>query len=661
MGKNYDKNSIKTLSARESIRESIGRYIGGSDLNGRHQLFTEAIANSIDEAVAGFGKLITVNIDTATNKLSIEDHGRGIPFGINKEGKDAIVEATCNLHGGGKFVGQEGYKSSLGLHGLGLKCIHYLSSSFHIRSCRGAEGICDLSFDANDKQAGPTITTPSHLNQERGTLVEFIPDSRIFLNGVAPLKWDKDIIADKRQTYALLNNNITFELKVNGATYKKFLYTDGIKDLLAIKVGKTKCITDPTFYKCDVDRASNSDGENYHAYFEFGLIYTDQGVEHEYCYANGGETPNGGTYLTGFKSAYTTLINKLAKDIGLERKFNGDMIRRGLVLVRIRRADFRLQFAEQTKLTLNSPEARTLASKAAAQITFDKKTLKNILDKISTEQKAEDAAQRKREAQAKILHGGKNLNSLRDRPEKLNDASDFTDAEIFFCEGDSAAGGACETKNPSQAVLPLRGKILNTCGRELADITKSSIIKDILTCLGCGIGDNFNIKNLRYNRIIIRTDSDPDGNHIELLLCTLFLYHLPQLIEQGKVYTVASPIYKVKDSRGNILYFYTEKEAQKWFRTHSGFKALHIKGLGEMNPEELYDTTLNPTHRHLIRLTTESLTKTLQLYNVLMGSSPLSRRQFILDNKPSKAAISTTDDVDMDAGDGAGDGGDSSY
>ena len=347
---NYDKNSIKTLSPRESIRESIGMYIGGSDSNGRHQLFTEAIANSIDEAVAGYGKVITVDINTSSNQLSIQDCGRGVPFGINKEGKDAIVEATCNLHGGGKFVGQEGYKSSLGLHGLGLKCIHYLSSKFHIRSCRNKEGICDLSFDENDKQSGPTVV--KRASTSTGTLVEFIPDQRIF----GPLKWNKDVIADRRQTYALLNNNITFVLTVNGVKYKSFVYTDGIKDLLAIKVGNRKCITDATFHKCDV-----VDDDGAHAHFEFGLIYTDQGTENEYCYANGGETPNGGTYLTGFKSAYTALINKLAKENGIDRKFNGDRIRRGLVLVMIRRADFRLQFAEQTKLSLNWPEARTLA------------------------------------------------------------------------------------------------------------------------------------------------------------------------------------------------------------------------------------------------------------------------------------------------------------
>ena len=424
----YDANSIKTLSARESIRENIGLYIGDSDFHGLHQLFIEAIANSIDEAVGGYGNVIEVDINSKTNELTITDHGRGIPFGINADGKDALVEAVCNLHGGGKFVGQEGYKSSLGLHGLGLKCIHYLSTKFSITSVRDGKK-CVLSFDEHDQQSGPIVITGSR--NDRGTKVSFIPDATIF----GSLKWDKETIIDKIQTYALLNNNITFVLRIDGAEAAKFCYKDGIKDLLQIKLSQTnkdgKIVSDPVYEKCDV---TNENGD--HAYFEFAFVYTDKGSEYEYCYANGGETPNGGTYLTGFKSAYTSLINKLAKENGIDKKFGGDMVRRGLVMIMIMRADFRLQFAEQTKLTLNSPEARSLASKAVGQFEFDKKVIKQILDKIENEQKVEEAAQRKREAQEKITKGGKNLNSLRDLPEKLADASDFTDAEIFFCEGE---------------------------------------------------------------------------------------------------------------------------------------------------------------------------------------------------------------------------------
>ena len=471
MSKNaYDANSIKTLNPRESIRENLGMYIGSNNLTGLHQLFIEGIANSIDEAVAGYGNEINVIVSTAKNELTIIDNGRGIPFGINDEGKDALIEATCNLHGGGKFIGQDGYKSSLGLHGLGLKCIHYLSSNFTIKSVRDNQ-MCSLSFDKDDRMTkiGPVASV-----EKRGTTITFIPDDRIFND----LKWDPTIIAAKMQTFALLNNNIKFVLNVDGVK-QEFFYTDGIKDLLKIKIGDANLITTPVFQKCDI---TNDNGD--HAYFEFGFAYTDKSAENEYCYANGGETPNGGTYLTGFKSAYTSLINKYAKDAGIDKKFTGDMVRRGLIMVMIMRADFRLQYAEQTKLTLNSPEARGLASKAVGQFDIDSKIVKQILNKITIEQKAEEAAQRKREAQEKIARGGKSMNSLKDLPEKLADASDFTDAEIFFVEGDSAAGGAREAKSANQAILPLKGKVKNCTALELDEVIKSDTIKDILTCLG---------------------------------------------------------------------------------------------------------------------------------------------------------------------------------
>ena len=421
----YDAQSIKVLTPRESIRENVGLYIGDADLAGLHQLFTEAIANSIDEAVAGFGKEIVVNIDTDLNQLTVVDNGRGVPFGKTADGSDAIIDVTCSLHGGGKFEGSEGYKSSLGLHGLGLKCIHYLSSYFKIVSKRDGK-ICELSFDEKDKQSGPTVKVEP--NQKiTGTEITFIPDKEIFNN----LKWDVSIIKNKMQTYALLNNNINFILKVNNKEEASFIYRDGIKDLLKIKLGNSKLVTSPIFFKTNVE---NEEGQR--AEFEFAIVYTDSGSEREYCYANGGETPMGGTYLTGFKTGYTNLINKLAKANGISKNFSGEMIRSGLVMIMIMRAEFRLAFAEQTKLTLNSPEARGLATQAIGKIIIGDKDLKAILKKIESEQKIAEAAIRKREAEEKIFKGGHNLNSLRDLPEKLADASDFTDAEIFFCEGE---------------------------------------------------------------------------------------------------------------------------------------------------------------------------------------------------------------------------------
>ena len=629
----YDANSIKTLNPRESIRENLGMYIGSNNLTGLHQLFIEGIANSIDEAVAGYGNEINVIVSTAKNELTIIDNGRGIPFGINDEGKDALIEATCNLHGGGKFIGQDGYKSSLGLHGLGLKCIHYLSSNFTIKSVRDNQ-MCSLSFDKDDRMTkiGPVASV-----EKRGTTITFIPDDRIFND----LKWDPTTIAAKMQTFALLNNNIKFILNVDGVK-QEFFYTDGIRDLLKIKIGDANLITTPVFQKCDI---TNDNGD--HAYFEFGFAYTDKSAENEYCYANGGETPNGGTYLTGFKSAYTSLINKYAKDAGIDKKFTGDMVRRGLIMVMIMRADFRLQYAEQTKLTLNSPEARGLASKAVGQFDIDSKIVKQILNKITIEQKAEEAAQRKREAQEKIARGGKSMNSLKDLPEKLADASDFTDAEIFFVEGDSAAGGAREAKSANQAILPLKGKVKNCTALELDEVIKSDTIKDILTCLGCGIGDHFNINNLRYNRIIIMTDSDPDGGHIEILLLTLFLHHLPELVRQGKVYTAVSPLYKTITAKEKRYWLPSElSEYKKYVRNHKNVEVVRLKGLGELNADELYSTTMDPEHRSLIQLTTDNIEETLKLYDVLMGKQPSLRKDFIIRNKLSKYSQTEDDTID---------------
>jgi DNA gyrase/topoisomerase IV subunit B len=614
----YDENSIVTLNWREGIRQNLGMYIGDADENGLLHLMIEAVANSIDESAAGYGTEIDISIDTATNKMIVKDHGRGIPFRKNSSGKYAIVEVMTDTHSGGKFEGAEGYKSALGMHGLGMKIINALSVYCSVQSVRD-DGTCSITF-TNGVSDGPKITDGK--NKDTGTTIEFIPDSSIF-NG---LKWNLDTIKTRIQTDALLNNGIAFVLTVDGKQIAKYLYSDGVKGLFEIKTADKKLITSPFFFSTTV---SNDSGET--AKVDLGFAYCEGSGETIYSYINGGET-TGGTHVTGFRTGYTKLINKIAAtDYNNDKGYTGDLIRRGLVLILIVKAQFRLAFAEQTKLTLNSPAAKGLVMRAVGQIEFNKTQSKEIFDHLEVERKADEAAQRKREAQENILHGGKSLNSLRDMPEKLADATDFNSAEIFFCEGDSAAGGAKETKNTNMAIMPLRGKILNTCNVELADCVKSQIIKDILTCLGCGIGDNFNINNLRYDRIIIMADSDPDGMHITLLLLTLFLYHLPQLLTAGKVYTAVSPIYKVKNGK-NTLYLYDEKSAQKYFASHSGYTTTHIKGLGELNPDELYDTTMNPNTRKLVQMNVSNVKDTIALYNVIMGDNPSLRREFIEKN-----------------------------
>lgn len=500
----YNENSIITLDYRESARQSLGMYIGSSDTQGMHHLLIEIVANSIDEAAAGYGKKIKVVIDKDENRATVIDNGRGIPFKKNSSGNWAVIEMCTNLHSGGKFSGQGNYKSSLGLNGVGATVTNALSTEFSIQSWRDGEHCTFQVFDGEHDDE-PTIEKTTR--KETGSEVSFIPDPQVF----GDCKWDIKKIEEELQLHALLNTGISFELIVKDSGEiiedKVFVYKNGIKDMLQLKTAGQKMLTNPVYFKTTVE--DDKSGEQCDV--EFAFAYSDKTYETIYSFVNGGYTPNNGTHVTGWKTAYTSLINKLAKeqDVIKDKNFSGDIVRKGLVLVLSIRMQSRPMFGEQTKLTLNSPIARTFCSKAVGQLVLDSKASKEILNKIMIEQKAEDAAQRKREAQEKITKGGKNLNALRDLPEKLADASDFTDAEIFFCEGDSAGGGAKVVKSQNQAILPLRGKIKNVQGMELADAIKSDVIRNILNCLGCGVGEHFNINNLRYNRLIIMTDADP--------------------------------------------------------------------------------------------------------------------------------------------------------
>lgn len=431
MTNKYDENSIVSLGYRDAIKQSLGMYIGSNDSNGMHHLLTEIVANSMDEAAAGYGKLIKVEIDRADNSATVIDNGRGIPFHKKENGEYAIVEMCTNLHSGGKFEGQGNYKSALGLHGVGATVTNALSSDFIIEVWRDKEH-CFFEVYQGDI-AEPDIEKYSGTRQ--GTTIKFIPDTAVFGN----IKWDIEHIKEELQLHALLNNNITFELterdgeKVLGTW--KYIYTKGIKDMLNIKCQGLNLLTLPVYFSTTV----NSDtGESCDV--EMAFAYCDKGIETIYSFVNGGYTPNDGTHVTGWKSAFTSLINKVARENDIlkdkDKNLSGDIVRKGLVLVLSIKMSERPMFAEQTKKTLNSPSARGYCSKAVGQLTLQPKELKQILDKIMLEQKAEEAAQRKREAQEKITKGGKNLNSLKDLPEKLADASDFTDAEIFFCEGE---------------------------------------------------------------------------------------------------------------------------------------------------------------------------------------------------------------------------------
>lgn len=425
----YNENSIVTLDYRESARQSIGMYIGDNSIQGLHHLATEIIANSMDEAALGYGNVIKVIVNRNENSLEVIDGGRGIPFHKNKSGKYAIVEMCTNMHSGGKFEGQGNYKSSLGLNGVGATVTNALSSEFKINVWRDGEHCCLEMYEGEYDE--PLIEKYSGKNQ--GTSVFFIPDKKVF----GDLKWDINKLKEELQLHALLNNNITFEVieKDDDKVIQdvKYFYTNGIKDMLKLKTEGLNMLTDPVYFKTDIVNESGVKCD-----VEMAFAYCDRAYETIFSFVNGGYTPNNGTHVTGWKTAYTSLINKLAKENELikDKNMSGDIVRRGLVLILSIRMESRPLFAEQTKLTLNSPEARGFCSKAVGQLELDKKYAKQILDKIMIEQKAEEAAQRKREAQEKIARGGKSMNSLKDLPVKLADASDFSDAELFIVEGE---------------------------------------------------------------------------------------------------------------------------------------------------------------------------------------------------------------------------------
>lgn len=429
----YDENSIKTLGYREAVRESLGMYIGNNSQEGLHHLLTEIVANAMDEAAAGYGKEIDVIINTTTNMASVIDRGRGIPFKRNKEGKWAIIEMCTNLHSGGKFSGQGNYKSSLGLNGVGATVTNALSSFFEIVSTREGE---QCTFTVKDGIFTDPIIKDTN-KEKSGSKVSFIPDPSVF----GDIKWNIAIIKEELQLHALLNDGIRFNLTAideRGFVIEKvsYYYTNGIRDMLKIKTADLNVLTDPFYFRTAIVNEANESCE-----VEYAFCYCDRAYETIYSFVNGGYTPNNGTHVTGWKTAFTSNINKLAKEMQLikDKNLSGDIIRKGLVLILSIHMDERPLFGEQTKLTLNSPSARAFCSKAVGQMILDKKIAKQVLDKIIIEQKAEEAAQRKREAQEKIARGGKNMNSLKDLPVKLADATDFSDAELFLTEGERIA------------------------------------------------------------------------------------------------------------------------------------------------------------------------------------------------------------------------------
>jgi len=624
MSDNYTAKNITTLKGVEGIRMRPSMYIGDSGVGGMHHLLQEVISNSVDEFLNGYGDTIEIEINSKNNSVKIRDFGRGIPFGKNKENKETLIEIATKLHSGGKFNKkgeQGGYNVSGGLHGIGLTATNALSKEFQLISYRdGFSG--SLTCEHGIVKSHSINKVSKEI--ESGTSIYFIPDEEIFNK----IKWNYEVIKEKVQLMSYLTSGLKFILSYDEKK-EIFLSEAGIRDLLESKIENPKTNVFYSYKK-------NKNGDT----VEVAFAYTDEQRPFRYmAFTNNIPNVEGGTHVTGFKTAVTNSLNKLAKDFELIKKdddnLSGEILQRGMIAVISFKMENTPQFKSQTKEKLLSPSARAATSTIVSQsiaAQISQRDLKFIIEKALREKKAEEAAKKARETANKIKKGGKKMNRM-EMPGKLKDCRDRENGELYIVEGDSAGGNAKQACNSDfQAIMPLRGKVLNTMEKELDEAFENAEIQAIMNILGCGVGEHFKMSGLRYDKIVLLADADPDGAHINVLLMTLFLRFFPELIQAGKIYRAVPPLYKVERSRKQYFLYTAESLAKDIKRYGQPKNIQRYKGLGENSVEQLRDTVFDKENRVLIPLTTENIKKTIDLFQTLMGSNSSLKYEFIVNN-----------------------------
>ena len=635
----YDASDIQVLEGLEPVRKRPGMYIGSTDEHGLHHLVTEVVDNSIDEALAGYCTKIevTLNFD---GSCSVSDNGRGIPTGIiPKEGKSAVEVVLTKLHAGGKFGG-EGYKISGGLHGVGVSCVNALSKYMKADVYQNGQHY-QIEF-SRGKVISPLTVVGS--TDKRGTTITFLPDDEIF----ETVDFNFDIMKNRFREIAFLNKGliISIEDRREGKERKEeFEFKGGIVEFVDyLNKNRETLLAYPVYFN-KFNRNSKGELENeIEVCFQFNEGYS----EIINAYANNINTEEGGTHLDGFKAGLTKIINDYAiknKIIKESEKLSGEDCREGItavISVKLRSP----QFEGQTKTKLGNSEMRTIVYKAMVEEFGDyleqhPSEAKNLILKSITAQRARDAARNARE-----LTRRKSVLESSTLPGKLADCSekDRRFCEIYLVEGDSAGGTAKTGRDRRfQAVLPLRGKILNVEKARLNKILENQEIKMMITAFGTGIGQDFNMDKLRYDKIICMSDADVDGAHIRILLLTFFFRFMRPLLEQGHVYAAKPPLYKVTKNKEDY-YFYSDQELEEWYQTNGrkGCAQQRYKGLGEMNATQLWETTMNPESRTLIQLTIEDGIEAEKMFNDLMGEDVELRKKFIQEN----ATLINPDEID---------------
>jgi DNA gyrase subunit B len=620
----YNAKQIQVLEGLEPVRKRPGMYIGSTGPKGLHHLVEEIVDNSIDEALAGYCKNIQVIINKDSS-ISVCDDGRGMPVDIHPKIKKPAVEVIHTvLHAGGKFGGG-GYKVSGGLHGVGASVVNALSEWFEVEIMRNGK-VYHQRYER-----GKTITELKVIGQtdKTGSKSTFKPDKEIF----EETEFKFETLEHRLRELAFLNKGVKIILEDKREKQEKkvkFYYEGGIKEFVK-HLNKNR----NAIHKTILYNESEKDG----AVVELALQYTDGYSENIFTFANNINTHEGGTHLSGFKSALTRVVNDYARKNGfLKEKDNnlqGEDIREGLTaIVSVKLTE--PQFEGQTKTKLGNSEIRGITESITSEtvqafLEENPGDAKIIIDKCIKAAKAREAARKARE-----LTRRKGVLDNLTLPGKLADCSerDASKSEIFLVEGDSAGGSAKQGRDRNiQAILPLRGKIMNVEKANFVKILNYNEIRAMITAFGCGIGDEFDIEKLRYHKIVIMTDADVDGAHIRTLLLTFFFRYMRPLIEQGYVYIAQPPLYKVKKGRTEY-YVYTDRELDKLLNEigRNGISLQRYKGLGEMNPEQLWETTMDPEKRTIIQVTIDDAIAADEIFTTLMGDKVKPRREFIENN-----------------------------